>query len=1017
MPIRLSPGNWGSSVFNIWVATILLNEQLQIPAEIVQYEGEDLSYFHYDRLGPLSFKRGAYSFPAVERGSHNFNCSGYPRRPTIPDEECSHGMLEIWSGQNSNKQKYITRRRSVENAGVLESMGRIGWYTNTYILDIALEMASYRGLSNANRTAALFKKPLSFQAACEAGSAARLATNGGPSAALCTAFAAEFLQADGSAAPKWEESAGIDGPSLWGAYFIQALPAEGASALAARLGVSALPVPLYAGAFTTDVDVKSGLPIGHLIGVPCDWTSYEAQITSSLGLALQVKTYPYGQIMQVLQASEANAVGVLFYWWEPSGVVARDATHTDISTLITAANSALTATACNTLVSGVDSGRYTRLTLPPPSDACESKRVTMAERCDGVVKGGAGCDYPIEVIYKALSTSVQERAPLAHTLLKALSISTDDQLYFIRRIDADSAAARDAACDWVVSNEAKWRLWLAPEEWLAPVCAPVQLADGTSVTCGFNGGGTCARIDPLYPDGRCACHANHQGKACEACADGFETNPRADTAAAGFQCVVCDASAVNNTYAIDCGENAAAARNMLIAVVGSVVALALLLLAWRQYHRHMRYREAAAAAEANTKKRIRDAVNMMQQLSFPFCLVRFSTFKQMGRLVTHEEARDSGSLLILDTWADAIAFGKQHACCFNSHQWLAYREPDPKNVHYPAMVAAGEGLCAQQGIAEDALFMWVDVLSIPQANVNSKLAAINTIAVYACCCEYFVACVPSTMHADAADVSCNAETYLRRGWCRLEQWAFMSVHGTTNMYMSGDGITTSKRLPWKKAAKVSAITTAWMGGRAPPARILPAEKAPSAHGTGEPPPTLLIKLSSKPGWLSQSIKVMDGDFTVPEDRTQLVDVVLGLYAFTAVTGEDEGGLQQLIDDMKDAVFPKAHFGNLVDRLESELERARKGFSTGNFSASMHSVRSLLKSPTPKQSVLFKNSDFESMLNAKEAFLEVHGKGLAPELKHKLAVRAESEKGLAARAEATAGAAIPDVSEVEHVSLE
>ena len=39
-------------------------------------------------------------------------------------------------------------------------------------------------------------------------------------------------------------------------------------------------------------------------------------------------------------------------------------------------------------------------------------------------------------------------------------------------------------------------------------------------------------------------------------------------------------------------------------------------------------------------------------------------------------------------------------------------------------------------------------------------------------------------HTDSG-VACDVETYLRRGWCRLEQWAFMSVHGINNMFMSG----------------------------------------------------------------------------------------------------------------------------------------------------------------------------------------------------------------------------------------
>ena len=41
-PLRLRPGNWAADVFNVWVATIILSEQLQVPVEIVQYADEDV---------------------------------------------------------------------------------------------------------------------------------------------------------------------------------------------------------------------------------------------------------------------------------------------------------------------------------------------------------------------------------------------------------------------------------------------------------------------------------------------------------------------------------------------------------------------------------------------------------------------------------------------------------------------------------------------------------------------------------------------------------------------------------------------------------------------------------------------------------------------------------------------------------------------------------------------------------------------------------------------------------------
>jgi hypothetical protein len=46
---------------------------------------------------------------------------------------------------------------------------------------------------------------------------------------------------------------------------------------------------------------------------------------------------------------------------------------------------------------------------------------------------------------------------------------------------------------------------------------------------------------------------------------------------------------------------------------------------------------------------------------------------------------------------------------FVSHQWLAAAEPDPRNVHYPAIVDALDALCAKLGVHESKCYCWVDV--------------------------------------------------------------------------------------------------------------------------------------------------------------------------------------------------------------------------------------------------------------------------------------------------------------------
>ena len=84
-------------------------------------------------------------------------------------------------------------------------------------------------------------------------------------------------------------------------------------------------------------------------------------------------------------------------------------------------------------------------------------------------------------------------------------------------------------------------------------------------------------------------------------------------------------------------------------------------------------------------------------------------------------------------------------------------------------------------------------------------------------------------------------------------------------------------------------------------------------------------------------------------------------------------------DASPASVARRHFGDLVDRLETELDRSRKVFSS-----TASSIKGLLSlEAKKKKESVFKTSDFEDMLKAKEAFLLVQGKGLAPGLKHRL----------------------------------
>ena len=79
-------------------------------------------------------------------------------------------------------------------------------------------------------------------------------------------------------------------------------------------------------------------------------------------------------------------------------------------------------------------------------------------------------------------------------------------------------------------------------------------------------------------------------------------------------------------------------------------------------------------------------------------------------------------------------------------------------------------------------------ISIPQVNKDAQQAAINSIAIYAALSRYFVIVAPKTKHTNTM-LPCGPESYLGRGWCRLEQWARISMGGLADIYLY-DGLST-----------------------------------------------------------------------------------------------------------------------------------------------------------------------------------------------------------------------------------
>lgn len=116
--IKLAENNWTGSRININVAKILLEEQMGYTVELVALD-EKAQWIALDS-GDLS------------------------------------ASLEVWpSGHADNIKQYIDEQKTVENAGELGVIGKIGWYIPTYMLTDHPELATWEGFKDP-ANAALF---------------------------------------------------------------------------------------------------------------------------------------------------------------------------------------------------------------------------------------------------------------------------------------------------------------------------------------------------------------------------------------------------------------------------------------------------------------------------------------------------------------------------------------------------------------------------------------------------------------------------------------------------------------------------------------------------------------------------------------------------------------------------------------------------------------------------------------------------------------------------------------------
>lgn len=379
-------------------------------------------------------------------------------------------------------------------------------------------------------------------------------------------------------------------------------------------------------------------------------------------------------------------------------------------------------------------------------------------------------------------------------------------------------------------------------------------------------------------------------------------------------------------------ETSCALEPWLLAVLVSgasalLMAIPLVLVGRALFKRQLA--NAIALQEAITEEKIDAGLDSLVQLGHPMIVISVDnfmslSFETLGKL--HEGMRDSGMLLTLDTIESVMSF-KQNGkkLVLFSYQWLSWSRSGPNEVQNCAMQNSVRSLCAAQEISQDDVYIWLDILSIPQCHPALKQLAVYSLYVYAGLSDYLLIIAPPSVHDNTKQIA-DADSYKSRVWCRAEQLAHFCKSGMSTMFL-----------------------------------------CTSQDGHLEP-------LSAD--WITAVVRVFDGEMTCCRllhelngtmmkcDKESLVSTLLGLYfeVYTSLVigegSEAKIGMQNLITTEKDRIFPanfsyvtkkgteqRELFGDMIQRVEKVIENdharaSKRCMASGTDSKSSRGSRSV-----------------------------------------------------------------------------
>jgi hypothetical protein len=337
---------------------------------------------------------------------------------------CAHVVAEVWETHRAMFHE-MQADNVIEPLTSMGAVGYQGWHIPRYTGANDPTLFTYLGLAgeqNRRKLAETFLRPTSWKEYCDF-------------------VSLDQCQTPDSVSSRAPQDDGVADET--DRYFLQGL---------------------YTGHFRAteknDCDSNPTTCTGHIVDYPCDWTSFIAQQTRHLNIAVESNGpaepggtsgggYSYTQMSDIWHAANATRSNVLMLWWTPQALF-ETFMDTDYE--------------------------FQRISLTPPTQACYNARLEGVNRCrvGGVVEededddhSAGSCDDEPQILKKAIARSFYEityddtiqearRSP-AYDAIQAFSISSLQLSKLLgqwldRNIDTWNFDPRNVTCEWVVEN-------------------------------------------------------------------------------------------------------------------------------------------------------------------------------------------------------------------------------------------------------------------------------------------------------------------------------------------------------------------------------------------------------------------------------------------------------------------------------------------------------------------------------------------------------------------------------------